>query len=627
MFRLSHADRSNDGASRSPAVPAEAVRSQLETILASSNFADSRNLSRFLRQVVEETINGRGDRLKEYVVGTEILGKGESFDPKADPSVRIQARRLRAKLTEYYQTAGREDPVSIALPKGGYTPSFEYGNGLVSSRPSARRSWMGIALASFFLLAVAVGVYTRFTKTGDSAPPLSVAVLPFTNLSSEPENEYVSEGLTEELIHSLTKVQQLRVIAHLPSVQTGEDFSQLWTKLKVGAVLKGSVRKAGDRLRITANVIDTRDGRHLWSETYDRPLKDILTVQYEISLAIVRALEIKLIPGANVPLVRQHSWNPEAYDLYLKGRYLLNRKDSQRIKRAVVYFEDAISKDPGYALAYAGLADAYGSLASMELVPARDVVPKMKAAALKSLELDDTSAEAHTAASQNFLASGDFAGVERQLKSAIELSPNYSMAHQWHGLYLATWGRHGEASNEMRRALELDPFSPNANVAMAMVLHFARRYDEALEQGKRTLELEPLFPLAGFAIGNAYREKKMFAEALAAFEKAAKLSGNNPFFLAALGHCYGVTGNAAQAQKTLRELTSKGKEEYVAPMNIARVYLGLGDYNSALDWLERARMQGSSTFWLMTMNSDPMYDALRGNPRFRALLKAIGFQV
>jgi adenylate cyclase len=226
------------------------------------------------------------------------------------------------------------------------------------------------------------------------------------------------------LIHALMKVQQLRVIALLPSAEIREDLSQVWKKSNVGTVLRGSVRKAGDRLRIIANLVDTRDGRHLWSETYDRRLKDLFTIQQDISLAIVRALEIKLVREPNVVLGRRHSLHPEAYDLYLKGRYLLNRKDSQRIKRAVVYFEDAIAKDPGYALAYAGLADAYGALASMELVPPRDVLPKMKAAALKSLELDDTSAEAHTAASQNFAVDGDFAGVEREFKRAIELSPN-----------------------------------------------------------------------------------------------------------------------------------------------------------------------------------------------------------
>jgi serine/threonine-protein kinase len=525
MFRSGDADRSDDKAVRSAAVPVEAVRSQLEAILASSTFADSRNLSRFLRQVVEETINGRGDRLKEYVVGAEILGKGESFDPKADPSVRIQARRLRVKLAEYYQTAGREDPVSIELPKGSYAPVFHQRNKPVRSRTPALRPWMVIALASILLLTVGLGVYTLATKDGDSSPILSVAVLPFTNLSSEAENEYISEGLTEELIHALMKVPQLRVIALLPGAQIGEDLSQIWKKLKVRTVLRGSVRKSGERLRIIANLIDTRDGRHLWSETYDRRLKDLLATQQDLSLAIVQTLEIKLAGGPNIPLVRQHSLQPEAYDLYLKGRYLLNRKDSQRIKRAVVYFEDAISKDPGYALAYAGLADAYGALASMELVPARDVLPKMKAAALKSLELDDTSAEAHTAASQNFIAAGDFAGGEREFKRAIELSPNYATAHQWYGLTLATWGRHKEALNEISRGLELDPFSPNANVAMAMVFHLARRYDEALEQGERTLKLEPLFPLAGYAIGNAKREKRMYAEALAEFEKAAKLSG------------------------------------------------------------------------------------------------------
>lgn len=626
MFRSGHADRSDDGPSSPTDVPVEAVRSQLEAILASSTFADSRNLSRFLRQVVEETISGRGDRLKEYVVGAEILGKGESFDPKADPSVRIQARRLRAKLAEYYQTAGRDDPVSIELPKGSYAPVFHQRNGQVRSKTPALAPGIVIALASILLLAVGVGVYTMVTKAGDSSPILSVAVLPFKNLSSEAENEYVSGGLTEELIHALMKVQQLRVIALLPSAQIGEDPSQIWKKLKVSTVLRGSVRKAGDRLRIIANLIDTRDGRQLWSETYDRQLKDILAIQQDLSLAIVQALEIKLIRGPDTPLVRRHSLQPEAYDLYLKGRYLMNRKDSQRIKRAVVYFEDAISKDPGYALAYAGLADAYGALGSMELMPPQDFLPQMRAAALKALELDDTSAEAHTAAAQNFFADGDFAGVEREFKRAFELSPNYAMAHQWYGLTLATWGRHEEALREIRRGLELDPFSPNANVSLALVFHFARRYDQALEQGRKTLELEPLFALAAYAIGNAYREKRMFAEALSAFEQAAKLSGNHPFFLAALGHCYGVAGNAAQARRILQDLRNKGKEEYVAPMNLARVYLGMGDDDGALDWLENARAQGSSTFWLMTMNADPMYDTLRRDPRFQVLLKRIGFQ-
>jgi TolB-like protein len=384
---------------------AESVRTQLRKILSSSAFARSERLARFLNFTVEQTLEGRGDHLKEFVIGVEVFDKTEKYDPRMDPIVRVEARRLREKLRKYYETEGREDPLYIDFPTGTYAP-------LIQTRDA-------------------------MPVSGAGATPCenAIAVLPFVNLSSEQENEYFSDGLTEELINALTKVDGLRVIAWSSAFQLKgkvRDIRRVADQLRVRAVLEGSVRRTLDRLRITAQLVDTRDGHYLWSETYERALKDVFAVQDEISSAIVGALRIKLTGPAGRSLITHYTENLHAYHLYLKGRFHWNKRTEEDFYKALGFFEQAIQIDPNYAPAYAGMADAYIMLGEHGAAPALSIMRKAKTAASRALEIDPRLAEAHVSlGSVAGLYEWKWPEAEHHFRRALELNPSYPTAHHW----------------------------------------------------------------------------------------------------------------------------------------------------------------------------------------------------
>ncbi|MBI3696829.1 MAG: hypothetical protein HY238_18580 [Acidobacteria bacterium] len=335
------------------------IQAQLSKILASPVFAGSDRMSRFLRFTVERALRGEGDRLKEYLLGVEVFDRRSSYDPRIDPIVRVEARRLRSKLEKYYETEGRGDPVRIDFPKGGYSP-----------------------------------VLRERDRAAPAPERRTIAVLPFANLSSDPENEYFSDGLTEELIQALTKVEGLRVVAWSSAFQfkgKARDIRQVGRQLSVDTVLEGSVRRADDRLRITAQLVDVSDGRYLWSQIYEREMKDVFAIQDEISRAIADTPRIKLT-GA---LVKPYTVNLEAYNLYLRGRFNWNKRTEEGLRKAIEYFEQALAGDAQYAPAYCGLADCYSMLGQYGLSPPREVMPQAKAAATRALDIDEALAEAH----------------------------------------------------------------------------------------------------------------------------------------------------------------------------------------------------------------------------------------
>ncbi len=347
---------------------AESVRTQLRKILSSSAFARSERLARFLNFTVEQTLSGRGENLKEFVIGVEVFDKDEKYDPRMDPIVRVEARRLREKLRKYYETEGLDDPLYIDFPTGAYVP-------LVKTHEAVRAS-------------------SPVATPAENA----IAVLPFVNLSSEQENEYFSDGLTEELINALTKVEGLRVVAWSSAFQLkgkARDIRRIAEQLRVRAVLEGSVRRTADRLRISAQLVDSKDGHYLWSETYERPIKDVFTIQDEISSAIVGALRIKLTGPAGRSLITRYTENLQAYHLYLKGRFYWNKRTEEDFYKALGFFEQAIQIDPKYAPAYAGMADAYIMLGEHGSVPALSIMRKARVSASRALEIDPSLAEAH----------------------------------------------------------------------------------------------------------------------------------------------------------------------------------------------------------------------------------------
>jgi len=577
---------------------AESIRTQLRKILSSTTFARSERLARFLNFTVDETLEGRGDNLKEFVVGVEVFDKTEKYDPRMDPIVRVEARRLREKLRKYYETEGREDPVYIDFPTGGYTPV----------------------------------VQTREARPAPAAGAVQVenaiAVLPFSNLSSEQENEYFSDGLTEELINALTKVEGLRVVAWGSAFQfkgKARDIRRIAEQLRVKAVLEGSVRRTVDRLRITAQLVDTTDGHYLWSETYERALKDVFAVQDEISSAIVGALRIKLAGPAGRSLVTRYTENLQAYHLYLKGRYYWNKRTEEDFYKALGFFEQAIDIDPNYAPAYAGMSDAYIILGEHGSVPALSIMGKAKATATRALEIDASLAEAHVSlGSVSALFEWNWPVSERHFRRAIELNPSYATAHHWYGYdYLAPLGRLDEAIAAVERAHHLDPLSLIITTCVGTLYDMARKHERAREYYGKVFELDPGFVRAHLSAGRSYLHQDMYEQAIAAFETARELMPNSPVPLALMAHAYNVCGAKAEAERLRQALDRYGRTSCVSSYLLARANLAF-DNDRALELLELALEEHDPR--LPHLNVSPIWDCVRTDPRFAALSRRMGIE-
>ncbi len=472
---------------------------------------------------------------------------------------------------------------------------------------------------------------TGVTRTLEAAtkPKPSIAVLPFTDLSADKDQEYFCDGMAEEIINALTHVEGLHVVARTSAFSfRGKeiDIREIGKKLNVKTVLEGSVRKAGNRLRISAQLVNVADGYHIWSEKYDRDLEDIFAIQDEISLAIVDKLKIKLLRKEKAALVKRYTDDLEAYSLYLKGRYHWNKRTPEGLKKAIQHFEQVIERDPSYALAYAGLADSYILLAEHSLLPPKDAFPRAKAAVIKALDIEETLSEAHTSlAFIKTLSDWDWMGAEKEFKQAIEFNPGYATAHQWYAEHLTMTGRYAEAIAEFKRAQELDPLSLIIGVASAVTLFCGtRRYDRVIEECQKVLEMDPNFGGALNVLGMVYRERAMYEEAIEAFQKARTFDEGNTWVTAELGHAYAVSGNRSEAQKVLDELEQLSKRSYVPPDNIALVYWGFGKKNLTFEYLEKA-YEGRSV-GLSWLKADPIFDSLRSDPRFIKLLKKVGLE-
>ncbi len=463
----------------------------------------------------------------------------------------------------------------------------------------------------------------------EKCPP-SVAVLPFVNVSPEKENEYFSDGMTEEIIDALAKVEGLQVVSRTSVFAfkgKEQDIRKIGKQLNVSHVVEGSVRKAGNRVRITAQLINIADGYHLWSEHFDREMEDVFTIQEEIAHMIVNALKIKLVRKAETPLVERSTENIKAYNLFLKGRYCWNKRTEAALKQCVNYFEQAIEIDPDYMLAYCGLADAYALLGIAEYgaLPPMEVMPKAKAAAVKALEIDNTLAEAQTTVAHvKAFFDWDFTGADKEFNRAIELNPNYPFSHHWYALYLSAMERHDEAIAEEKRAQELEPLSLIINKNVGTIFYYARKYEQAIEQYKKALELDPDFARTHFFLGLAYISNSMFEEAIAEIKKAITFSGENTVMLALLASAIAMSGKKDEATKILKDLKKRLKRGYVPSFNLAILYMGLDEKESAFEWLEKAYQERSS--WLVSLKVEPILDGLRSDPRFTALLEKVGLE-
>jgi serine/threonine-protein kinase len=571
----------------------DAVREQLRRILSSRTFTASDRMSRFLRFVVEMSLDGRAGELKEYSLGVEVFDRSPSFDPRIDPIVRIEARRLRGKLKTYYETYAGADELVIELPTGSYAPRFHRAD--------------------------------RAPRAADRPALTDIAVLPFANLDGDPGADYISEGLTEELIHTLTRIDALRVVAWTSAAKfrdRQDDFRRIGEELKVGAIVTGSVRKSADRLRVTARLIDTAGGYYRWSEIYDRGIEDLFAIQQEIAASIAASLKTRLLgaPGAG----KLPHASRAAYDLYLRGRFQWNKRTPEGFDRGIQYFQEAIAADPQFAPAYAGLADGYSLCADHGLTAPSIVMPQAKAAALRAIELDPDLAEAHTSLGLiRSLYEWQWQAAGEHYRRAIELNPGYATAHYWYGCdYLALLGRSDDAVAEMRTALRLDPLSHVMTQSLAYVLLLARRFDEALEQHMNALELEPYFYKSYSGLGRLYIHMEMYGEAIAMLQKARSLAGDVPNLLGALGQAYARAGREQDARALLARLEELSKHRYVPSTSVAMIYAGLGENARALDWLETASRRRELT--VSAIGVHPGYDTLRGEPRLASLMVRIG---
>jgi TolB-like protein/Tfp pilus assembly protein PilF len=454
----------------------------------------------------------------------------------------------------------------------------------------------------------------------------SLAVLPFTNASDDPDNEYLSDGITGSLINALATLPKLRVMARSTTFRyKGHEINPqtIGRELGVRAVLTGTIAQRGSSLIIAAELVDVATGCQLWGAQYNPKSGDIFTIQEEISNEISGKLRLHLTPAEKKRLARRHTESAEAYQLYLKGRYHWNQWTEEGFNKGIEYFRQAVEKDPSYALAYSGLADSYVLLGWNSYLPPKDAFPKAKAAATKALRFDGDLAEAHTSlAAPLWLFDWNWLDAQTEFKRSVQLAPAYPTANHWYAEYLMTMGRPEEAIAKIKHSQELDPLSLIINVAVGWSLYFARRYEEAIEQLRTTVELDPNYPVSHWILGLAYRKTGRYEMAIAEGEKGMVLSGGSPLMLAALAHTYGTANQTTHALAILESLTKLAKQKYVAPYFFAGIHVGAGENDRALEYLERAYEERSH--WLIYLHIDPSMDTLRDDPHSQDLLRRVG---
>jgi serine/threonine-protein kinase len=481
---------------------------------------------------------------------------------------------------------------------------------------AARRS-RAVRLAALLAAGATIAAALVFMRSRPPHDP-AVAVLPFVNLSGDKENEYFSDGMTEELINALANVKGLRVASRTSAFAfKGKNLGiqTIGKELNVGAVLEGSIRREGGGLRIAAQLINAADGYHIWSATYDRELKNIFAVEEELARSIVFALKPRLLPNDAAPVVRRTTTDPAAHDLYLKGRYMSYKRNAEALRKAKVYFQQAIDKDPGYALAYLGLADATGLLLQYGPSPPREAIPQARDLILKALELDDGLAEAHVSFAAHNQATWNWSAAEREYRRAIELKPEYPIAHAWYASLLLYTGRKAEALAEIERARQLDPTSLNLNTSLALMLYATREYDRAIEQARKTLELEPGYPGGLYCLALVSLARGKSSDAVAILSKLEGSADYPPV----LGYAHGLAGQRAEALGMLADFEARSGREYVASSARAIIYMGLGDKGQAFAWLDKA--YADQDYRLRELKAFPLWDSLRSDPRFTRLLR------
>lgn len=557
----------------------------------------------------------------------------------APPSPQLLQPRLSPRLAEVVLKCLEKDPenryqsakeLGVDLRRLGMSQTTRLG-----TQPARRhirsRAALLAGLAGVLFLAAMVGLEVdglRNRLLGRAQPQAirSLAVLPLENLSPDPQQEYFADGMTEALITELSQITALRVISRTSVMQyknTRKPLPEIAKQLDVDVVVEGSVQRSGNEVGINVQLIHARTDRSLWAKPYERDLRDVLSLQREIARAIASEIRTTITAKEQSRLAPTRPVDPEAYDAYLRGRYHWNRRRPEDLGKSVTYFQQAIDKDPTYAPAFAGLADAYNLFDYYRVLPGKVAFLKAKTAASKAVELDSTLADAYTSlAYAAWMYDWNWLFAETELKRAIELNPKYSVAHHWYAFYLQSTGRFDEATSEMKQALALDPLSLAINRGLATGMYYTRQYDLAIEQYRRTAEMDPDFPDVHHKLGMAYLLNGMHEVAITEIQKAVTLSEGNPRYLGGLGYSYAVSGKPAQARKILLQLQELSKERYVSPYDLAIIYLGLGKRDQAFQSLEEACVVRSQD--LLLIKVDPVFEAMRQDARFADLLRRIG---
>ena len=608
----------------------------------------SERIQKFLRFIVEEALAGRGDALKEYTIALDVFDRDESFDPQTNSIVRVEASRLRGKLREYYGVNGRDDPILISLPTGSYVPAFQLADReLPPATESPERTasyytltaWhVLIAGAAIAVVAGAVLMVSHFvnrdrdesssvTAQRDVQVP-SIAVLPLRNLSGKREEDYFSDGMTDALITSLAKLRSVRVTSLTSAMvykNVNRPIAEIARELNVDHVIEGSILRSGERVRITAQLIEAKTDRHLWAESYERDLADVLAIQDDVAQRIAAALPggaevvISARPNKRKPV------DPAAQEAYLKGRFFRNQMTEEGFFKGISYFKQAVAKEPDFAEALAGMAACYCLLGGhgFELVDPKDGMPTAKEAAMDAIRLDASLAEPHAFVGIIRLKyEWDWPGAEEAFKHAIDLNPSYAQGHVFYSFFLEAMGRQKEAIREANIASQIDPLSLQANVNLGWQYLRAGQLDEALRQFELAEELNPGFWGAHWGIGHYYRRKGDHDRAIASFRKALAVGGGYTLPITDLGYTYAVSGRTAEARAMLDRLMKMAENAYVSSYSVATIHVGLGEIDTAFVWLERAFEERSrSLAWL---NVADEYDNLRTDPRFTSLLRRVG---
>jgi serine/threonine-protein kinase len=595
------APEGNKSEKESRSISSREIYAELQTILASEIFATSDRMKRFLRFVIEETIKGKGNNLNEYMLGVEVYDRDETFDPRVDSIVRVDAGRLRSKLREFYESKGGDSSIRIEIPKGGYKPLFKMLKRTDSGSLAQRRAI-------------------------NRAEGKTIAVLPFADLSPQRDQEYFGDGMAEELMFTLSRVPKLRVVSQTSVFAfKGKrlDLREIGRQLGVESIMEGSVRKAEQKLRITVRLTDVATGFQIWSEVYDCELRDVFSVQEEISKSVAEALRVTVSGEEPIQRPKPRACNVNAYNHYLIGRAFWNKQTEPGFRTAITHFENSLAEDPSYAKAYLGISDCYRKLEFWGLMSPSDALPPAKAAVRKALELESSLVEAKVPlAAIMAINEWKWAQADAMFQEILRFLPDYAPAHQAYAMMcLAPMRRFEEAIEQMQLARQLDPLALLSNAYVGGVFYFAGRYDEAIEQLRKTLELDPCYHLAHMGLAIAFGQKGMFDEAIATLDTAKTLAGEIMPIRGALGNIYARAGKIREAEAVLQELFDLEGMRYVSPLDFALVYAGLGQTQEFFQCLEKAAADhcGRLAWGLI----EPRYENLRSDPRFVALIKQV----